>query len=142
MEIAVPANQNCGRHDGQESAAGSQIQSWGPVYMTFAGVPELEPHWVEENLASVLVLDVRETDEFTGPLGHIPGAVNIALGALAERTECVPRDKPVVAVCRAGGRSARATAILAQAGFERVANLAGGMLRWRAQGLIVDGGEA
>lgn len=142
MEIAVPANQNCGRHDGQESATGSQIQSWGPVYMTFAGVPELEPHWVEENLVGVLVLDVREAEEFTGPLGHIPGAVNIALGALAEQTECVPRDKPVVAVCRAGGRSARATAILAQAGFERVANLAGGMLRWRAQGLIVDGGEA
>jgi rhodanese-related sulfurtransferase len=31
--------------------------------------------------------------------------------------------------------------MLDQAGFERVANLAGGMLRWRAQGLIVDGGE-
>jgi glyoxylase-like metal-dependent hydrolase (beta-lactamase superfamily II)/rhodanese-related sulfurtransferase len=142
MAIAVPANQNCGRHDGQESQTGSQTQSWGPVYMTFAGVPEVEPHWVEENLGKVLVLDVREADEFTGPLGHIPGAVNIALGALAAEIGQVSRDKPVVAVCRAGGRSARATAILDQAGFERVANLAGGMLRWRAQGLIVDGGES
>jgi len=141
MEIAVPANQKCGRHDGQESESGSQIQSWGLVYMTFAGVPELEPYWVEENLAGVLILDVREADEFTGPLGHIPGAINIALGTLAEEIGQVSRDKPVVAVCRAGGRSARATAILDQAGFERVANLAGGMLRWRAQGLIVDGGE-
>jgi rhodanese-related sulfurtransferase len=110
--------------------------------MTFAGVPEVEAHWVEENLGKVLVLDVREADEFTGPLGHIPGAVNIALGALAAEIGQVSRDKPVVAVCRAGGRSARATAILDQAGFERGANLAGGMLRWRAQGLIVDGGES
>ena len=141
MEIAVPANQICGRHDGQESELASQIQSWGPVYMTFAGVPEIEPHWVEENLAGVLVLDVREVSEFTGPLGHIPGAVHIPLGSLAERTRQVSRDLPVVTVCRAGGRSARATAMLDQAGFERVANLAGGMLRWRAQGLIVDGGE-
>ncbi len=141
MEIALPANQKCGRHDGQGSESGSQIQSWGPVYMTFAGVPEIEPHWMEENLAGVLVLDVREVDEFTGPLGHIPGAVHIPLGALTEEIGKVSRDKPVVAVCRAGGRSARATAILDQAGFERVANLAGGMLRWRAQGLIVDGGE-
>lgn len=142
MEIAVPANRKCGRRDAQGSEAESQAQSWGPVYMTFAGVPEVEPHWVEENLSEVLVLDVREVEEFTGPLGHIPGAVNIALGSLAEQVQGLSKEKPVVAVCRAGGRSARATAILAQAGFERIANLAGGMLRWRDQGLVVDGGES
>jgi sulfur dioxygenase len=32
--------------------------------------------------------------------------------------------------------------LLARAGFARVANLAGGMLRWRAMGLpVVGGGE-
>ncbi len=102
---------------------------------------KIEPHWVEENLSRVLVLDVRETDEFTGPLGHIPGAVNVPLGNLAVTSGELANDKPIVAVCRAGGRSARATAILDQAGFDKVANLTGGMLRWRAQGLIVDGGE-
>lgn len=119
-----------------------RVQDWGPVSMTFAGIPEIEPHWVEENLSNVLVLDVRELDEFTGPLGHIPGAVNIPLGTLADSVGGLAKDKPVVAVCRAGGRSARATVILDQAGFENVANLTGGMLRWRAQGLIVEGGEA
>jgi sulfur dioxygenase len=34
--------------------------------------------------------------------------------------------------CRAGGRSAQATIILQRKGFEKVANLAGGMLRWNA----------
>jgi rhodanese-related sulfurtransferase len=47
----------------------------------------------------------------------------------------------VVAVCRAGGRSAQATIILQQAGFAEVANLAGGMLRWRAEGHPVVGGK-
>jgi rhodanese-related sulfurtransferase len=142
MEIAVPANQKCGRPDRQGSLAGPQGQSWGPVYTTFAGVAEIEPHWVEENLGDIFVLDVRETDEFTGPLGHIPGAVNIPLGALADQIGEVTNDRPVVAVCRAGGRSARATVILDQAGLPRVANLAGGMLRWRAQGLMVTGSES
>jgi len=36
----------------------------------------------------------------------------------------------VIAVCRAGGRSAEASLILEQAGFARAANLSGGMIRW------------
>jgi rhodanese-related sulfurtransferase len=45
----------------------------------------------------------------------------------------------VVTVCRAGGRSAQATLVLQKAGFAKVANLAGGMLQWHAQGLPVEG---
>ena len=48
--------------------------------------------------------------------------------------------RPVVAVCRSGARSAQATVILQQAGYKDVANLAGGMLRWRADGRPVQGG--
>jgi rhodanese-related sulfurtransferase len=44
-------------------------------------------------------------------------------------------------VCRGGGRSAQATNILQQAGFKSVANLTGGMLRWRAEGHPVKGGR-
>ncbi len=47
----------------------------------------------------------------------------------------------MVAVCRSGSRSAQATVILAKAGFTQVANLAGGMLRWRAQRHAVVGGS-
>ena len=42
-------------------------------------------------------------------------------------------NRPIVAVCRAGSRPAQATVILREAGFGNVVNLAGGMLRWRAQ---------
>jgi rhodanese-related sulfurtransferase len=108
---------------------------------TFAGIWEIDPHGLEEQLGRVQVLDVREPDEFTGPLGHIAGATLVPLGALAERAQELARDRPVVAVCRAGGRSAQATIILQQAGFAEVANLAGGMLRWRAEGHPVVGGK-
>jgi sulfur dioxygenase len=75
-------------------------------------------------------------------LGHISGAVLISLGELAERAGELSKDRPVVAVCRAGSRSAQATTILTQAGFKDVANLTGGMLRWRAEGHAVEGGSA
>jgi rhodanese-related sulfurtransferase len=44
-------------------------------------------------------------------------------------------------VCRSGTRSAQAAVLLQRAGLTRVANLAGGMLRWRAEGLAVVGGR-
>jgi rhodanese-related sulfurtransferase len=88
----------------------------------------------------VQILDVREPGEFEGPLGHIRGAILIPLGELAERTGELAHDRPIVAVCRAGSRSAQATVILREAGFGDVANLAGGMLRWRAEGQGVEGG--
>ncbi len=61
---------------------------------------------------------------------------------LAGRAEELSKERPVVAVCRAGSRSAQAVAILQQKGFKDVANLTGGMLRWHAQGHPVEGGSA
>jgi rhodanese-related sulfurtransferase len=66
----------------------------------------------------------------------------ICLGELAEHPGELVRDRPVVAVCRAGSRSAQATVILREAGFADAANLAGGMLRWRTEGHAVEGGGA
>jgi sulfur dioxygenase len=139
LDIAVPANMKCGRPDEPDAAASSE-PAWAPLNYTFAGVWEIQPQWVEENLNDIQIVDVREPDEFHGPLGHIPGASPIPLGELKERVGELRKDKPVVSVCRAGGRSARATLILRNAGFSDVANLAGGMLRWRAQNLVVEGG--
>jgi rhodanese-related sulfurtransferase len=92
---------------------------------------------------SVQVLDVREPAEFTGPLGHIAGAILIPLGELVGRTDELSHDRPVVTVCRAGSRSVQAVSILQQNGFAELANLTGGMLRWRAEGHphFVEGGS-
>jgi sulfur dioxygenase len=139
IDVAVPANLKCGRPAaGFESMADPQ---WAPLRYTFAGIWEIDPHTLEEQAGAVQIVDVREPDEFSGPLGHIQGAVLIPLGALAKRAGELATDRPTVAVCRAGSRSAQATLMLREAGFGKVANLAGGMLRWRAEGHPVEGGH-
>jgi rhodanese-related sulfurtransferase len=59
-----------------------------------------------------------------------------------ERLGELDRDRPVVLVCRSGARSAQACVLLAKAGFTRVANLAGGMLRWNGESLPLAPGSA
>jgi glyoxylase-like metal-dependent hydrolase (beta-lactamase superfamily II)/rhodanese-related sulfurtransferase len=139
IDIAVPANLKCGKPDEDQPM---HDPDWGPLTCNFAGIWEIQPHWVEENLRGLQILDVREPDETSGPLGRIPGAILIPLSDLAERTSELAKDRPIVAVCRAGGRSAQATMILQQAGFAKVANLPGGMLRWRGEGHAVEGGRS
>ena len=138
IDEAVPANLRCGQ-PGNETQAPSE-PTWAPLRFTFGGIWEVEPPWLEENLAKVRVVDVREPSEFTGPLGHIQGAMLVPLGELAARAKELPKDMPIVAVCRAGSRSAQATTILQKGGFTDIANLPGGMLRWRAEGRSVEGG--
>ena len=113
---------------------------WAPIAMTFAGILELQPDWLAENPGSAQVLDVREPDEFTGALGHIAEAKLVPLGSLMQRFSEIEKDKPVVVVCRSGARSAQATVLLKNAGYAKVANLSGGMLRWRGQRFPVEGG--
>ena len=81
-----------------------------------------------------VLLDVRENDEWAA--GHAPGAVHIPMGQVAQRldelTTMFP-DRSVHVVCRSGGRSARVTAYLKQAGWDAV-NVDGGMRAWAAAG--------
>jgi glyoxylase-like metal-dependent hydrolase (beta-lactamase superfamily II)/rhodanese-related sulfurtransferase len=133
LDVAVPANIKCGQPAVTAAACGPA--SWGPVVRTFAGGLEIDPVWVAEHRDRVTVLDVREIAELTGELGRIDGSVHIPLGELRARLAEVPKDKPIVSVCRSGKRSAQATAVLEKAGMCDVANITGGMIRWRALGL-------
>lgn len=138
MDAAVPANLKCGRP--AEERAFADEPDWAPLNCTFAGIWELQPQWLEEHAREAQIVDVREPGEFDGPLGHIAGARLVPLGALAARATELDRARPIVTVCRSGARSAQATVLLKKAGFDRVANLSGGMLRWRAQNYAVVGG--
>ncbi|OGA49663.1 MAG: MBL fold metallo-hydrolase [Betaproteobacteria bacterium RIFCSPLOWO2_12_FULL_63_13] len=138
IDVAVPANLVCGRPDDENLDLAAP--DWAPLVYTFAGIWEIQPQSLEEVADTVQIIDVREPAEFDGPLGRIDAARPIPLGELARRAEEIDRSRPVVTVCRAGGRSAQAVAILQKAGFADIANLAGGMLRWRADGHPVIGG--
>ena len=140
LDVAVPANLRCGHTD--NDAAALAAPDWAPLTFTFAGIWEIEPQNLEEASAAVQIVDVREPQEFSGPLGHIAAAQLLPLGELATRMAELDRTRPVVTVCRAGGRSAQAVLMLQKGGFTQVANLAGGMLRWRADGHPAVGGAA
>lgn len=127
IDIAVPANMNGGRP--ADNNLPEEI-TWGPITMTFAGVPEIRPDWVARHLDELFVLDVRSSVEFDGDLGHLDGAHLIPLDELRQRLDEVPQDRPVVAVCQSGKRSAMATEILMKSGYAQVANVTGGLIQW------------
>ena len=137
MDIAVPANLRCGRPEGDGALPAEP--DWAPLTFTFGGIWEIEPLALAERQQAVQVIDVRETLEFNDALGHIAGARLLPLSALPAALAGLDRERPVVTVCRSGARSAQASVMLHKAGLQRVANLAGGMLRWRAEGLAVEG---
>jgi len=87
-------------------------------------------------LPHVTVVDVRGANEWA--TGHLPGALHIPLGYLAERAGDIPAGRPVVVQCQSGGRSSIAASILQQQGLGAVSNLAGGITGWAAAGLPIE----
>ncbi len=88
----------------------------------------------EKYRQGTLLLDVRtqpEWDEY-----HAPNAVLIPLDELPSRLNELPKDREIVVICRSGNRSAVATDILRQNGFNAT-SVAGGMKAWRAAGYPV-----
>jgi rhodanese-related sulfurtransferase len=102
------------------------------------------PSWIEptalarrlEQDDTMLILDVRGPDEFTGPLGHIREATNMPLIELPAHLPALLRENPpVVVVCKTDRRSSMAARQLQEAGLSDVSVLRGGMERWRMIGL-------
>lgn len=76
----------------------------------------------------VTLLDVREDFEYE--ICRLPGSTLIPVAELQRRVGEINRDDRIVALCRGGPRSARATKFLTEAGFPKVQNLVGGILAW------------
>ncbi|MEO1227887.1 MAG: MBL fold metallo-hydrolase [Myxococcota bacterium] len=127
LDVAVPANLQVGRPaDGVRPVAAP----WGPVRVTYAGVPEVPAKWAREHRGEIHLLDVRSAEErLETPL---EGSIHIPIDELVRRVEEVPADKPVITVCRSGARSAQAITLLKRQGRTTLANLSGGMLEWLA----------
>lgn len=86
-----------------------------------------------ERAEPLALIDVRGSAEFTGPLGHIDGAVNLPLDQFASRIDDLRREtRPIVLVCHTDRRSSAAAAQLQAAGVQSVSVLRGGMVAWRA----------
>lgn len=77
---------------------------------------------------SLIILDVRTPAELTGPIGQIPGVINIPVQILSEKVGELEKYKnnKIAVICRSGNRSRVATKILLQKGFKAI-NVLGGM---------------
>ncbi len=113
IDIAVPANRACGQRPPEapfEDISLAQLEALG---------------------GAVRRVDVREPEEFTGPLGHLDGAELVPLATVEQASRDWNPEQPLVLICRSGARSVAAAKGLAARGFTRLYNLSGGMLAVR-----------
>ena len=104
--------------EAQAAAAGSTI--------TAAELKEMQ-----DRGEKFLLVDVREPAEWE--IVKIPGAVLIPKGDLPGKLAELPQDKPIIAYCKTGVRSAEALALLKNAGFGDAKHVQGGVTAWATQ---------
>ena len=75
-----------------------------------------------------VLVDVREPEEFA--ICRIPGSKLVPLRTVAERLHELSSADEIVVHCRSGVRSGQAVEFMKQAGYRKVKNLVGGILRW------------
>jgi hydroxyacylglutathione hydrolase len=106
------------------------MASWRAAGLPEQAVPVVGPH----QAGAGPVLDVRQASEVAE--GHLPGAVTVELGALADGAlpEAVP-EGPLTVMCAAGQRAMTAASLLQQRGHDQVRVLLGSAEDWaRATG--------
>jgi hydroxyacylglutathione hydrolase len=87
-----------------------------------------------------LAIDVRTPREREQK--SIAGSLGVPLNHLIEKVETLPKDRPLLVYCAGGYRSSIAASLLQRYGFDRVAEIAGGITAWEAAKLPVDAPQA
>ena len=123
MNIAVAANLACGLPTGS-------MKQDAPLPDDSLPFPEIQPLDVYPKLGEYRLVDVREPDEFTGELGHVPGSELVPAAQVMDAANSWDPSTPLLMICRSGRRSGIASTQLLAAGFQSVTNLQGGMLAW------------
>jgi rhodanese-related sulfurtransferase len=100
-----------------------------------ATVPEISATELKARLDAgdvPVLVDVREP--FEAAIADLPDhdQVRIPTGEFVQRIDELDPHDELVIYCRSGSRSEWATGILLQNGYQRVFNLRGGILSWRA----------
>jgi rhodanese-related sulfurtransferase len=98
-----------------------------------------EPASASASAPAPLLVDVREPNEFVEVRAE--GAVLFPLSTWMLRFRDLPRDRPLLMICRTGARSGNAAAFLLANGWTDVANVAGGTMAWERAGLPVRRGQ-
>jgi adenylyltransferase/sulfurtransferase len=94
------------------------------------GIPQISVKDLKSRIDAgedVFILDVREPYEYQ--IANIGGKL-IPQNDVPQRLAEIDRDREIVVQCRSGQRSQRIAEFLQQSGYQKVTNLAGGILAW------------
>ena len=110
------------------------IEEWYKAGLPISEVCQVSVQRLKKMIESeeIFILDVRRENEWNE--GHIGGSKRIYLGLLERKTDELPRDVPIVVICKTGNRSSFGTSILLRAGFKSVYNCLGGIEAWTKSG--------
>jgi phage shock protein E len=99
----------------------------------FPSVSAEQAYKMKSDSDSVVFVDVRTVDEFTGPLGHVEDAILIPLDKLEDEIHTLDqyKDQNIIVYCRSGNRSQSGTRILRENGFKAI-NMLGGIKAWNS----------
>ena len=75
-----------------------------------------------------ILLDVRENQELE--ICKIEQALHIPMGVIPARLNEINFDKPIVIMCKSGGRSAQVCQYFTDQGYSNLYNLRGGITSW------------
>ena len=105
--------------------------------MTQAGLIELEPQEVFEQLQAgdAVLVDVREEHEFQAE--HVDGALLHPMSEFDAANWQGVEGKKVILSCKGGVRSASVAADLIALGHGPVTHMRGGLIAWKEAGLPV-----
>lgn len=86
----------------------------------------------------VQLVDVRTPDEYQ--VGHLKNSQNIDFNSptFDDDVSKLDKTKPVMLYCKAGGRSAKCSQKLLEAGFIKIYDLEGGITQWKFNGFDVE----
>ena len=110
------------------------IEEWYKAGLPISEVCQVSVQRLKKMIESeeIFTLDVRRENEWNE--GHIGGSKRIYLGLLERKTDELPRDVPIVVICKTGNRSSFGTSTLLRAGFKSVYNCLGGIEAWTKSG--------
>jgi hydroxyacylglutathione hydrolase len=125
-------------YDGVNGFLLGGIGNWRESGLPTASYPLLSPAAAQAILAAedAVIVDVRTGGERND--ARLAGSLGMPLSRLAKDMEVLPHDRLLLVQCGHGCRGSLGTSMLLRAGFPRVANLAGGLVAWRAAGLPVE----
>jgi rhodanese-related sulfurtransferase len=124
---SMPVLENTASNDAAEIVLAA-AKTVSPKYITAA---DLNMKIAEGE--DMTIISCRSADDY--PAGHIPGAINIGLKALADNLSRIDPDAPVYLYCYTGQSAAQGTALLQMLGYDAY-SLKFGMCGWSSDPAI------